>query len=171
MVEKQIKNTEEIRNIEVCSKFDHLIMQIINEVLEEHESDKVSFEIVRGRRKEFPIAQSPSKMQNTLRECYVHFAVLSECFRDIVQCKLHIEQPLNIYTNNTWSHFLSVYIYCYTVPPTWVNKENLMTQLPYYSLPPPLQPYCFFYFYIVIVNQCCNVCPLQINQDELLLLE
>lgn len=131
MVEKQIKNTEEIRNIEVCSKFDHLIMQIINEVLEEHESDKVSFEIVRGRRKEFPIAQSPSKMQNTLRECYVHFAVLSECFRDIVQCKLHIEQPLNIYTNNTWSHFLSVYIYCYTVPPTWVNKENLMTQLPY----------------------------------------
>lgn len=79
MVEKQIKNTEEIRNIEVCSKFDHLIMQmIINEVLEEHESDKVSFEIVRGWRKELPIAQSPSKMQNTLRECYVHFAVLSE---------------------------------------------------------------------------------------------
>lgn len=93
IVEKQIKNTEEIRNIEVCSKFDHLIMQIINEVLEEHESDKVSFEIVRGWRKEFPIAQSPSKMQNTLRECYVHFAVLSECFRDIVQCTLHIEQP------------------------------------------------------------------------------
>lgn len=130
MVEKQIKNTEEIRNIEVCSKFDHLIMQIINEVLEEHESDKVSFEIVRGWRKEFPIAQSPSKMQNTLRECYVHFAVLSECFRDIVQCKLHIEQPLNIYT---------VYIYCYTVPPTWVNKENLMTQL--YHITVSLHPF------------------------------
>lgn len=34
MVEKQIKNIEEIKNIEVRSKFGQLIMHTINEVLE-----------------------------------------------------------------------------------------------------------------------------------------
>lgn len=59
MVEKQIKNIEEIKNIEVRSKFGQLIMHTINEVLEVCGSDKISFEIIRRWRKKFPIAQSP----------------------------------------------------------------------------------------------------------------
>lgn len=47
MVEKQIKNIEEIKNIEVRSKFGQLIMHTINEVLEVYGSDKISFEIIR----------------------------------------------------------------------------------------------------------------------------
>lgn len=59
MVEKQIKDIEDIKNIEVRSKFGHLIMHTINEVLEVYGSDKISFEIVRRWRKKFSIAQSP----------------------------------------------------------------------------------------------------------------